>query len=60
MHCNHVAKWIISAMVDGVERRGDSNGHSQYYVTFCDATIGIVASQKLAALKLAELADKGE
>ena len=59
---HHVAKWIISAMVHGVEKRqyGSRSGSCDSYVTFCDNAVGVLKTLKIAALKLAELADKGK
>lgn len=58
-HSQHVAKWIISAMVRGVEKRQYETSSGDTWVTFIDNTIGTVKTLKHAALKLAELADKG-
>ena len=56
-----VAKWVINAKVLQVEKRQyPSTGHSgDTYVTFFDNTIGPVKGLIHAALKLAELADRG-
>ena len=57
-----VAKWIINAKVLQVEKRQyPATGHSgDTYVTFFDNTIGPVKGLIHAAIKLAELADRGK
>ena len=56
-----VAKWVINAKVMQVEKRDyPSTGHSgEFYITFFDNTIRPVKGLIHAAIKLAELADRG-
>ena len=56
-----VAKWVINAKVVQVKRRWcTSTGRSgDTFVTFFDNAIGTVRCLKQAAIRLAELADRG-